>query len=184
MPVDGATKGGTLRPSGSPALLFIQVEDPEGQLGDEPIYRVLRGDEHGRVMNYDHPDPVNLQLFTSQRIDDDPTSVDSQADGDVAEAIDCSTYRHFSLQLAILSTASPTDIEFFAEFSNDGGTTWWHYAQDLFASLVYSDLSVATLRREIFTGTVAGDMFRLRVVGTGTTAVNFFDFSALVRFWR
>ena len=63
MPVDGATKGGTLRPSGSPALLFIQVEDPEGQLGDEPIYRVLRGDEHGRVMNYDHPDPVNLQLF-------------------------------------------------------------------------------------------------------------------------
>lgn len=180
--VEGRTKGATARAAGSPALLFGQREDADGEMTQE--YLIVRVDEHGRVMNYDHPDPVNFRLFTSQRIDDDPTEVNSQDDGLVASAIDCSTYRTFSLELAILSTASPTDIEFFVEFSSDGGTTWSHHAQGLFASLVYSDLSVATLRNEVFTGLVVNDLFRLRVVGTGTTAVNFFDFSALVRFWR
>ena len=183
MPVDGATKGGTLRPSGSPALLFIQVEDPDGQLGDEPIYRIMRGDEHGRPSILDHPDPANVALFVDQDINA-VTTRNSQDDGEVQAAIDCSSYRNFSLELRILSTASPTDIEFFVEFSNDGGTNWHHHAQGLFASLVYSDLSVATLVTEIFTGLVVGDMFRLRIVGTGTDGTDFFTFSALVRFWR
>lgn len=183
MPVDGATKGGTLRPSGNPALLFVQVEDPDGQLGDEPIYRIMRADEHGRPSIMDHPDPANVQLFTDQDINA-TAEVNSQDDGNAQAPIDCSSYRNFSLELAILSTNSPTDIEFFVEFSNNGGTTWKHYAQGLFASLVYSDLSVATLRDEIFTGLVVGDMFRLRVVGVGTDGTDIFTFSALVRFWR
>ncbi len=183
MPVEGATKGGTLRPSGNPALLFVQVEDPDGQLGDEPIYRIMRADEHGRPSIMDHPDPANVTLFVAQAINAVATR-NSQADGEVEAAIDCSSYRNFSLELEILSTASPTDIEFFVEFSNDGGSNWRHYAQGLFASLVYSDLSVATLRTEIFTGLVAGDMFRLRVVGVGTDGTDFFTFSSLVRFWR
>lgn len=184
MPVEGATKGATQRVTGSAGIIFVQAEDPDGLLGDEPIYRALRGDEHGRAMIYDHPDPVNFPLFTAQVLDDDPTSVDSQTDGLLQEAIDCSTYRNFSLELAVLSAGSPTDVEFFVEFSNNGGTDWSHYAQGLFASLVYSDASVATLVRQIFTGLVVGDMFRLRVVGTGTTGVNTFTFDALIRFWR
>ncbi len=184
MPVQGQTKGATQRVTGNTGVPFLQVEDANGELGDDPIYRAMRGDEHGRAMVNDHPDPANVSLFVDQDIDDDPTTVSSDVDGIHAAPIDCSSYRNFSLELEILSTASPTDIEFFVEFSNNGGTTWRHYAQGLFASLVYSDLSVATLRSEVFTGLVVGDMFRLRVVGTGTTAVNFFTFSSLVRFWR
>ncbi len=188
MPVEGATKGATLRPSGNPSLLFVQAEDPNGRLGDEPIYRIMRADEHGRPSIIDHPDPVNVPLFAGQVLDDDPTSVDSQHDGQQAAAnpdgIDCSSYRRFSLELEILSAGSPTNIEFFVEFSSDGGNRWAHYAQGLFASLVYSDAAVATLTNEVFTGDVANDLFRLRAVGTGTTAPNNFTFTALVRFWR
>lgn len=183
MGVDGATKGATQRVTGNVGVPFVQVEDSDGRLGDEPIYRAWRGDEHGRGMIYDHPDPVNVPLFVDQDIDT-TTTVNSQDDGLVQAAIDCSTYRNFSLELRILSTASPTDIEFFVEFSSDGGANWAHHAQGLFASLVYSDLAVATLRTEVFTGLVVNDMFRLRVVGTGTDGTDLFTFTALVRFWR
>ncbi len=183
MPVQGQTKGATLRVTGNARIPFLQVEDANGELADNPIYRAARGDEHGRAMVNDHPDPANVALFVDQDINAVATR-NSQVDGLVQAAIDCSSYRDFSLQLRILSSASPTDIEFFVEFSNDGGTNWYHYAQGLFASLVYSDLSVATLRSEIFKGDVVGDMFRLRVVGTGTDGTDFFTFSSLVRFWR
>lgn len=182
MGVEGRTKGATQRVTGSAVLIFAQREDADGNLTEE--YLVVRSDEHGRVMNYDHPDPSNLLLFVAQVLDADPTEVNSQADGEIAEAIDCSTYRNFSVELEIVSTNSPTDIEFFVEFSNNGGIDWAHHAQGLFASLVYSDLSVATLLRQVFTGLVVGDMFRLRVVATGTDGTDTFTFSALVRFWR
>jgi hypothetical protein len=182
MGVKGRTKGATLRVKDTSVLIWGQREDADGNPTEE--YLIFRVDEHGRVMNYDHPDPVNLQLFTAQVLDADPTEVNSQADGDLAEAIDCSTYRNFSVELTILSANSPTDIEFFVEFSNNGGADWAHHAQGLFASLVYSDLSVATVVRETFTGLVVGDMFRLRVVATGTDGTDTFTFSALVRFWR
>lgn len=183
MPVEGTTKGATHRVTGNSVLPFVQVEDADGQLGDEPIHRAMRGDEHGRPSILDHPDPTNVSLFVDQDIDA-TTTVNSQDDGQVQAAIDCSTYRNFALDLEILSTNSPTDIEFFVEFSNDGGINWRHHAQGLFASLVYSDASVAVLRTEAFTGLVVGDMFRLRVVGTGTDGTDIFTFSALVRFWR
>ena len=181
MGVEGSTKGMTFRASGNVSLIAVQRDDGDGNPTEE--YLIARGDEHGRIMNYDHPDPLNLQLFTDQDINA-VTTVNSQDDGDVAEAIDCSTFRNFSLELEILSTASPTDLTFLVEFSNNGGINWAHHAQGLFASLVYSDLSVATLKREIFTGLVVGDMFRLSVVGTDTDGTDFFTFSALVRFWR
>jgi hypothetical protein len=182
MPVVDRTKGATFRAMGSPALLFGQRENADGEMTEENL--IVRVDEHGRVMNYDHPDPVNFQLFTAQILDADPTEVNSQDDGDLASGIDCSTYRNFSVELTILSANSPTDIEFFAEFSNNGGVDWAHHAQGLFASLVYSDAAVATVVRETFTGLVVGDMFRLRVVATGTDGTDTFTFSALVRFWR
>lgn len=181
MAVIDRTKGATFRVSGDTVLIFGQREDAEGNLTEE--YLAFRVDEHGRVMNYDHPDPANVSLFVDQDINA-TTTVNSQDDGEVQAAIDCSTYRNFALELEILSTNSPTDIEFFVEFSNDGGINWRHHAQGLFASLVYSDASVAALRTEVFTGLVVGDMFRLRVVGTGTDGTDIFTFSALVRFWR
>ncbi len=185
MPVEGATQGATNRVAGNGVLLFIQREDPDGQVGDDPIYVAVRGDEHGRVMTYDNPDPVNVSLFLSQVLDDDPTEVNSFDNGvQIGQDIDCSTYRRFALERTVVSAGSPTTIEFFVEFSNDGGTTWAHYKQGLFASLVDSDASVTTQIHEIQTGDVAGDLFRLRVVGVGTTAPNNFTFTALVRFWR
>ncbi len=181
-PVVEGTDKASFRVSGNAVLVFGQAEDADGNMTPQKL--IFRQDEHGRVMNYDHPDPTNFQLFTGQVLDADPTEVNSQDDGDLAEAIDCSTYRNFSVELTILSTNAPTDIEFFAEFSNNGGIDWAHHAQGLFASLVYSDAAVATTVREIFTGLVVGDMFRLRAVATGTDGTDTFTFSALVRFWR
>ena len=181
MGIEGSTKGMTFRVSGNVSLIALQRDDGDGNPTEE--YLIARSDEHGRIMNYDHPDPLTFQIFTDQDINA-TAEVNSQDDGDIAEAIDCSTFRNFSLELEILSTASPTGLTFFVEFSNNGGINWAHHAQGLFASLVYSDLSVATLTRQIFTGLVVGDMFRLRVVGVGTDGTDFFTFSALIRLWR
>lgn len=125
-----------------------------------------------------------LHLFDGQVLDDDPTTVNSVDDGAFANILPSGSWDEFDLILQLDSTLAPTSIEFFVEYSPDGGTTWMHYAQGLFASLIYDDTVVASGLNQVFRGIVAGENMRLRVVGLGTTADNFFTFSASIQFAR
>lgn len=98
-------------------------------------------------------------------------------------AVATDPWRHFLLFLDVDSTATPTDIQFIVQFSDDNGTTWYSYKQGLFASLFYEDQDTASGIFECFSGEVAGRDMRLRVVATGTTAANKFTVTAKVEFY-
>ena len=125
-----------------------------------------------------------LHLFDAQVLDDDPTTVNSVDNGAFAAPMPSGTWDEFDLILQLDSTLAPTSIEFFVEWSPDGGTTWMHYAQGLFASLIYDDTVVASGLNQVFRGIVAGENMRLRVVALGSNATNFFTFSASIQFAR
>lgn len=115
-------------------------------------------------------------LVSAQVFDDVQTAYNSAA-------VDCSAFRHFLLFLDVDSTVTPTDIQFIVQFSDDDGTTWYSYKQNLFASLFYEDQDTASGIKECFSGEVAGRDMRLRVVATGTTSANKFTVTAKVEFY-
>lgn len=110
------------------------------------------------------------------RIDDDPTSYNSAT-------IEADLWQNFLLYLDIDSTLSPTTLQVIVQFSDDGGTTWYSYFQDLFASLFYEDTDTASGITECFSGQVQGRDMRVRIVGVGTDATNYFDVTAKVELW-
>ncbi len=125
-----------------------------------------------------------IHLFDNQVLNADPTTVNSFDDGAFAESLPSGGWDEFDLILQLDSAMAPTSIEFFVEYSPDGGTTWFHYAQGLFASLIYDDTVVASGLNQVFRGKVAGEAMRVRVVGLGTDADNFFTFSSSIQFAR
>ncbi len=125
-----------------------------------------------------------IHLFDAQVLDDDPTEVNSFNDGPFNQSLPSGGWDEFDLILQLDSTLVPTSIEFFIEYSPDGGTTWFHYAQGLFASLIYDDTVVAAGLNQVFRGVVAGEAMRLRAVALGSDATNFFTFSASIQFAR
>lgn len=92
-----------------------------------------------------------------------------------SQAIDCSRFRKFMLYYALDSTSSPTDIQFIVQFSRDSGTTWHNYRNNFWGQLVYDDVACATEIFRCHDGDCVGDMIRLRVVATGTSAANRFE---------
>ena len=115
-------------------------------------------------------------LFNAQILDDDPASTNSST-------LDTDNEANFTLYLNITSTLSPTNVQFIVQFSNDGGTTWLDYKKDEFVSLFYEDVDTASGLKECVSGQCVGSDFRLRIVGTGTDATNFFTVTADVEFW-
>lgn len=150
------------------------------------------GMQHPFGQNINRVGPVSrsdfFPLFTNQVFNDVTTEVNSQSDGDQAAAnpqgFDCGSWNAFELYLDIQSTSNPTNIEFFVEFSPDGGTTWFHYAVGLFASLVYDDVVTANGLLQVFRGQIVGNKWRVRIVATGTTDTLLFTTSVKVQFAR
>ena len=101
-----------------------------------------------------------------------------------SESVETRNYKRFALFLKIDSTLAPTDIRFIIQFSNDGGTTWWDLQNDFFGDLRYEDTATATAIHEVLEGPCAGRLLRLRAVGTGTDATNFFTYSAYLELYR
>lgn len=109
-------------------------------------------------------------------LDDDPTSYNSAA-------IEADPWTNFLLFLSVLSSGTPTTVQFVVQFSDDGGTTWYDYVQGLFASLFYEDTDTASVLTECFSGKVHGHDMRVRAVGTGTDGTDKFTISAKVELW-
>lgn len=75
----------------------------------------------------------------------------------------------------VISAGAPTDIRVLAQYSDDGGTTWWDFEEGLWASLTWEDTDTAAGIRKAYLLTCGGqDLVRFRVICNGTTAVNTF----------
>ena len=100
-------------------------------------------------------------------------------------AYDISTTTGAWVLIYIDSTNVPTDVRIQAQFSHDGGVTWWCYEEGLWASLIWEDTDTATGIRLTYLLPCGGqDTLRFRAVGTGTTAANRFTVQVLFRPFR
>ena len=111
-------------------------------------------------------------------LDDDPTSYASaymSLDG----------YRGCWVILDIDSTGSPTTVQFRAQLSPDGGTTYINFEEGIWASMFFEDTDVASGLKRIYHLPCQGiDGWRMYVVGTGTDADNKFTITVQARPYR
>lgn len=107
--------------------------------------------------------------------------------------VPCRGAREFILYLMMVSAGVSTQImQLIPQFRSlapavDMPTTaqtqgWYSYLQDIWASMFFEDTVMATEVAECYSGKCLGDVFRLRLVGTNTTATNIFTVSAAVEF--
>ena len=117
-------------------------------------------------------------LIDAIRIDDAPTFYNSAL-------MDVAGYSAVWVLIDIDSTLAPTDLRVLAQFSDDAGGTWWDFEEGLFASLYWEDTDTAAGINKTFLLPCGGiDDIRIRIVGTGTDATNFFDCTVLARAFR
>lgn len=97
--------------------------------------------------------------------DDSPTTASSAT-------IDCSRFRQFLFFWTVTRANAPTDIQVKAEFSNDGGTTWFQYRNNFWGQLLYDDIAIptsGTTFSRCYSGDCVGDFIRFTIVCQGTT---------------
>lgn len=112
-------------------------------------------------------------VINAQVLDDDPTSVNSTS-------LDVSRYRHLLVYLTMESSGSPTTLQWIAQFSDDGGTTWYDYLEGVWAAMFYEDTVMSSEITECFEVPVRGSEFRLRAVAVGSDGSNTFTITAKV----
>ena len=124
------------------------------------------------------PGGVWTTLIDGVRIDDDPTAFNGPS-------FPVGGFNAMWVLIDIASTLAPTHLRVLAQFSDDGGTTWWDFEEGLWASLGWEDTDTASGINKAFMLPFGGiDLMRIRIIGTGTDATNFFDVTILGRTFR
>ena len=117
-------------------------------------------------------------LHSAVRLDDSPTSANSAN-------VDCDGYRGAWILCDIDSTLAPTTLQIIAQFSEDGGTTYWDYVEGVWASLFYEDTVVASGITHAYHLPLEGiDDFRIRIVAVGSDASKYFDVTIKARLYK
>ena len=120
-------------------------------------------------------EPTWTTLIDAIRIDNAPTDYNSAG-------MDVSDYGAVWVLCDVDSTLAPTHLRVIAQYSHDAGTTWWDYEEGLWASLGWEDTDTAAGINKAYMLACGGiDLIRIRIVGTGTDAGNFFDVTVLAR---
>ena len=114
-------------------------------------------------------------IIDDVRIDDAPTFYNSAMQSTPG-------YAGAWVLIDIDSTLAPTNLRVLAQWTDDGGTTWWDFEEGLWASLYWEDTDTAAGVNKAFNLPLGGiDDWRIRVVGTGTDATNYFDVTVIYR---
>ena len=122
--------------------------------------------------------PVWATLISNIRIDDDPTSFNSTV-------LEVTGYNAVWVLIDIDSALAPTHLRVLAQFSDDGGTTWWDFEEGLWASLGWEDTDTVVGINKAFMLPCGGiELIRFRIIGTGTDATNFFAVTLIARAFR
>lgn len=122
--------------------------------------------------------PGTWQTIISVRLDDDPTSYNSPT-------VDVSDWSALWVLIWIDSTLAPTNVRILPQFTPDSGANWYDFEEGLWASLYWEDTDTASGIYKAFLLPCGGiDQMRIRAVGTGTDATNYFDVTVMVRGFR
>lgn len=117
------------------------------------------------------------RVIDSVVLDDDPTSYTS-------DSILSGAFRRFALFLSVLSTSTPTTVQFTVEFYEPNEGRWHKYSEGVFASLYYEDTVTTTRQDDVYVGYVCSRAMRVKAVGTGTDSSKKFTISASVDFFN
>src|SRR3989344_3963338 len=90
-----------------------------------------------------------------------------------SQSIDCSQYRQATLGFDLTKNGTPVDITIIVEISLNG-TTYAQLTNGPLSKWIYDDTAVTGGIQRSFTFTIACQKIRVKVVATGTTAVNTF----------
>lgn len=111
------------------------------------------------------------QVFSSQ-VFNATTSANSST-------FDVTNARYLNIYFSLSESGSATDIRLIAQFSNDGGTTWFNWLVDQWVDLRYVPAQMS-LQEVIPLNYVVGTLFRLRGEAQGTDGSNTITLSAWV----
>jgi hypothetical protein len=114
---------------------------------------------------------VLTAILSTTVLDDDPTFVNSNS-------LDVAAFREIIVYLTMLSASTPTTLQWIAQFSDDGGTTWYDYLQGPWASMFFEDTVMTSTITEAYSVPAMGRLFRLRAVATGSDGSKTFTISA------
>ena len=135
-----------------------------GQDGDGAVASVVVSEENWTT------------VINNVRVDDAPTAADGTP-------VTVTGWSALWVLLRIDSTLAPTNIRFIAQYLVGG--QWYDFEEGLWASLMWEDTDTASGVNKVFLLPCGGiDTVRIRAVGTGTDAGNFFDISVSVRAFR
>lgn len=100
---------------------------------------------------------------------------DSAAETFTSKSFEVMAFKEFMLMLDIDVAGTPTDVQFFVQFSHDN-LIWFNYQNAQFGSLMYED--AAGDKKECMHGLCAAHWMRLYAVSSGCSAGNTFTVSA------
>lgn len=140
-----------------------------------PILYVGPGGEMAEVVT----EAVWTILMNAQIFDNVTTEVDS-------DSHDIDSWGALWALIFIESANAPTNVRILAQWSHDGGTTWWDFEEGLWASLMWEDVDTGTpgVYKAFLLPCGGIDLIRFRVVATGTAAADTFTVTIRVRSFR
>lgn len=145
---------------GSGATTYSRVSSELANANDD-------GDTSDRGIHISDQTKYFQQTLTALNTayDTNPTETNSSA------TIDCSRFRRFMFFWTVTKNNTPTDIQVKAEFSIDGGTTWFQYRNNFWGQLLYDDVAVGSGFSRCYSGDCIGGpaLLRFTIVATGLT---------------
>jgi hypothetical protein len=103
----------------------------------------------------------------------------------ISPALDITSATGAWVCIFVDSTGAPTTVRILAQFSHDGGVTWWDFEEGLWASLYWEDVDTASGIHKTYLLPCGGqDLVRFQAIGAGTTAGATFAVQVWVRAFR
>jgi hypothetical protein len=103
----------------------------------------------------------------------------------ISPALDITSTTGAWVCVFIDSTGQPTNVRILAQFSHDGGVTWWDFEEGLWASLYWEDVDTGSGIHKTYLLPCGGqDLARFQAIGTGTSAGNTFAVQVWFRAFR
>lgn len=99
-----------------------------------------------------------------------------------SDSVNCQAFRRFLLYIKLVGATTTPTLRYEVQFLEPNSAQWYTYKQGLFAALYYHDPTNVVNIQECVEGECMGREFRVRMTGTGTTAVHYFTTSVAVEF--
>lgn len=114
--------------------------------------------------------------FENQLLSNINTTYNNVTTNATSQVINCSQYRQVTLGFDLTKAGTPTDIIIILEISLNG-TNYTQLTNGPLSKWIYDDVAVTGGTQRSYTFPIACQKIRVKVVATGTSAVNTFTMS-------